>query len=348
MILDKSNLRVDDFLKHMLDRKIPESSEIQLILFQQCNLRCSFCGQDHENPQGIDLITQKSREIINFMRDNFRKSHIVNMMGGELFSDDMPDRVFSDYEILIKEISLFAKSTNQKVIFNFATNLVFKKNSRVLDLIKRIKTQDIECYISTSYDFSGRHSKLWFEQIYKDNIVFFKDYIRTINCVLTKPAIAKFTTVVDPYFDFLYENFSVFFEYYQPEANPEVLMPSDKEILDAFLFLAKKYPKVSPIRELIENTQNRMTCYGLNSMTLLPEGNITRCRYMPHAEGSFKNEVDFKSNSNITNAFLSENECLSCEWFDRCSFRCFVQADWSKRKAEAKCIFKTFFNEVIN
>lgn len=151
----------------------------------------------------------------------------------------------------------------------------------------------------------------------------------------------------DKYFDFLYENFELFFEYYQPEANPEALMPSDKEILDAFLFLAKKYPNVSPIKDLVNNTQNRMTCYGLNSMTLLPDGSMARCRYMKQAPDSFKHEVNYKSNSNITNAFLKENDCLSCEWFERCSFRCFVQADWAKRNPEARCIFKTFFETVV-
>ena len=347
MIVDKANLKVDEFLNKLLERKIPESSEVQLILFQHCNLKCNFCGQDHKNATGLDTITLKAEEIKKFMTGNLRKSHIINMMGGELFNDDLPQRVFDDYSRLLLDIHQFAMETEQKVYFNFATNLIFNARERVLDFVKTMKSHGISCNMSTSYDFYGRKSKLWDEDLFKANIDYFQDHIKTINCVLTKPAIQLFTRTPDAYFDYLYSKFDIFFEYYQPEANPQILMPSDKEILDAFLFLAKKYPNVSPIKDLVNNTQNRMTCYGLNSMTLLPDGSKARCRYMEHPEGAFKNDVDYKSNSNITNAFLQENECLSCEWFERCSFRCFVQADWSRRKIEDKCIFKTFFETVV-
>lgn len=346
-MLDKSNLKVDEFLNKLLERKIPESSEIQLILFQHCNLKCNFCGQDHTNATGLDTITQKAEEIKKFMTGNMRKSHIINMMGGEIFNDELPDKVFKDYRRLLLDVATYALDTDQKVHFNFATNLIFNSQERILAFVQELKDLGVNCNMSTSYDFYGRKSKLWDEDLFKKNIEIFSDHIKTINCVLTKPAIQLFTKTKDPYFDHLYEKFEIFFEYYQPEASPHVLMPSDKELLDAFLFLAKTYPEVSPIKELVNNTQNRMTCYGLNSMTLLPDGSKARCRYMDHQEGSFKNEVDFKSNSNITQAFLQENECLSCEWFERCSFRCFVQADWSKRKIESKCIFKTFFETVV-
>jgi len=347
MIVENTELEVDEFLNKILDRKIPESSEIQLILFQQCNLKCSFCGQDHDSPLGLDSITQKAASIIKFITGNQRKSHIVNMMGGELFHDGFPDKIYDDYERLIKKIYHYAQQSGQVVKFNFATNLIFTNNERVLNFVHKMKTAGVECYMSTSYDFAGRKNKLWNKDLFEKNILIFKDYLKTINVVLTKPAIHSFTKEHDEYFEFLYGNFEMFFEYYQPEANPEILMPSDKEILDAFLFLAKKYPNVSPIKELIKNTSNRMTCYGLNSMTLLPDGSMARCRYMKHAPDAFKHEVNYKSNSNIATAFIQENECLSCEWFERCSFRCFVQADWSKRKSEAKCIFKTFFENVV-
>jgi radical SAM protein with 4Fe4S-binding SPASM domain len=347
MIVENTELEVDYFLNKVLDRKIPESSEIQLILFQQCNLKCSFCGQDHDSPQGLDTITQKAATIIRFITGNPRKSHIVNMMGGELFHDGFSEKIYDDYEKLVSKIHGYAHQIGHKVKFNFATNLIFEKYERVLYFLEKIKASGVECYISTSYDFAGRKNKLWNKNLFEKNIIIFKDHIKTINIVLTKPAIHNFTKEHDPYFDFLYENFDMFFEYYQPEANPEFLMPSDAEILDAFLFLAKKYPNVSPIMELVNNHQNRMTCYGLNSMTLLPDGSLARCRYMKHSTDAFKHEVNFNSNSNIVNAFLDDNQCLSCEWFERCSFRCFVQADWSKRKSEAKCIFKTFFEKIV-
>src|SRR5690606_20009766 len=187
------NLEVDEFLNRLLDRKIPESSEVQLILFQHCNLRCNFCGQDHSNPTGIDTIVQKSEEIINFMTNNFRKSHIVNMMGGEIFNDDLPEKVFDDYLRLTSIIHEFAISTEQVVRFNFATNLIFTKKERVLSFIQKVISKGIECYLSTSYDFFGRKSKLWPVELFEENIEYFQRHIKTINCILTKPAIHRFT-----------------------------------------------------------------------------------------------------------------------------------------------------------
>jgi radical SAM protein with 4Fe4S-binding SPASM domain len=115
--------------------------------------------------------------------------------------------------------------------------------------------------------------------------------------------------------------------------------------LQAFLFLAKNYPKVSPIKDILENSQNKMTCYSLNKLTLLPDGREVKCRYMKYKEGDFKNTVDYSSNENIILGHLQENECLSCEWFSKCSFRCFVQADWAARQKTERCFLKSFFEE---
>ncbi|MFN9066677.1 MAG: hypothetical protein ACK5V3_05570, partial [Bdellovibrionales bacterium] len=60
----------------------------------------------------------------------------------------------------------------------------------------------------------------------------------------------------------------------------------------------------------------------------------------------FNSEVNYQSNSNIVTSFIEENECLSCEWFQRCTLRCFVQADWEKREKTSVCLFKTFFSEI--
>lgn len=344
---ENKELETDKFLVSMLDKKIPESSEIQLILFQHCNLSCNFCGQDHKSRTGIDTITQKADEIIKFIKNNIRKSHIVNIMGGEVFNDDLPDHVFNDYKRLIFEVNQYAISTDQIVRFNWATNLIFKNYEKVQKLFADLDKAEITTYISTSYDFFGRKTALWKDELFKANVEYFSDRIKTINFVLTRPAIQYMINEKDEYFDYLYSKFHIFFEYFQPEKNSDLLMPTDDELLEMFLFLAKKYPNVSPINDWLKNDQNRMTCYGLNSMTLLPDGKKARCRYLSYKEGDFKHKVNYQNNGEIVQAFMAENECLSCEWYNRCSMRCFVQADWSKRQKSQRCIFKTFFEKTV-
>ncbi|MFN9068843.1 MAG: radical SAM protein, partial [Bdellovibrionales bacterium] len=291
MIDRSSDLQRDPVLEKLLKNKIPDASEIQLILFQHCNLACNFCGQDHKSKTGLDTIVQKAEQIVDFMKNNLRKKHFVNVMGGEIFNDDITDHIYEDYFRLLNHVHFEASQMDHEVRFSFATNLVFKKTDRVLSFFKKLEDHDIDFCLATSYDFTGRHNQLWDRQQYLDNTNTFSAFIRTINVVLTKPSIQNMINSKDPLFDQLYEKYQIFFEYYQPEKNPHILMPTDQEILDALIYLAKNYPKSSPVSEMINNSQNQMTCFGLNSMTLLPTGEKTRCRYLEYKPNSFNSEV---------------------------------------------------------
>ena len=121
-------------------------------------------------------------------------------------------------------------------------------------------------------------------------------------------------------------------------------MPSDQELYDAFVYAATHYPNVYPVRGWLENKENKMTCYSLNKITILPDGKQVTCRYLSYKEGSFKNPIDYKSNANIVTSYIEKHNCLSCKHYDRCSFRCFVQADWVKREEMPGCLYAKFFD----
>lgn len=337
----------NSFLYHVLKDKLPISSEIELHLFDFCNLRCTFCGQDHESKEGMEEIRNKILPVQEFISKNTIDSHIVNIMGGEIFNDEVPDHLFKDYENLATSIHEHAQSLGHQCTFNWVTNLVFKKSHRVENLLTALKSKGISTNLSTSYDFSGRKTSLWKEDLFKENLEKFKTNIYTVGFVMTKPTIQFLLNQNDPYFEYLYGQFPIYFDFYVPEKTARFLMPSDQDMLDAYLFLAKRYPKVSPVKELLTRRENRMTCYSLNKLTLLPSGKEVKCRYLKYETHEFNNPIDYSSNENIVTAHLEENGCLSCEWFERCSFRCFVQADWSTRVKTPDCFFKTFFAEVI-
>ena len=56
----------------IIERKRDPEQEYTLHLFEYCNLRCSFCWQDHENKIGIETITDKLISI-----EKFLKTHIL-------------------------------------------------------------------------------------------------------------------------------------------------------------------------------------------------------------------------------------------------------------------------------
>jgi MoaA/NifB/PqqE/SkfB family radical SAM enzyme len=333
------------FAQALLKSKTPESSEIELHLFEFCNLNCQFCGQDHNSKTGMSTILNKIEPVQMFISKNPKKKHILNIMGGEVFNDLVSDQLFEDYYQLALNVDRHAKSLGHHCIFNWVTNLVFAKTERVEALIHRLRAQGIESNLSTSYDLTGRKNILWHEDQFLKNLRHFQKDIYVVGFVLTKLAIRHLLEKSDPIFDELYASFPVYFDYYVPESRASVLMPTDDDLLKAFLFLAKNYPKVNPIKDILENAENKMTCYSLNKLTLLPDGREVKCRYMNYKENDFKHKVDYSSNENIIVGHLQENECLSCEWFSKCSFRCFVQADWSARLKTERCFLKSFFEE---
>ena len=337
----------ETYLTKLLARKVPDASEVELHLFELCNLRCHFCGQDHDDKTGFDGILDKIIPVNDFITNNFKKKHILNIMGGEIFNDELPDSFFGDYFTLANTIHLHAKSLGHHCTFNWVTNLIFNKSSRVSDFLDKLSSEGITWNISTSYDFAGRKNSLWNLETFKTNLETFKSRVFTVGFVLTKVSIRQLLNQNDTFFDYLYQNYPLYFDYYVPENGANVLMPSDQEILEAYLYIAKKYPQINPVKDLLENESNKMTCYSLNKLTLLPNGREVKCRYMNYEEKQFNTKVDYSSNENIIEAHLNENECLTCEWFGRCGFRCFVQADWAKREKTPRCLFKTFFEEAI-
>jgi len=338
---------MSEFLRHVLKDKMPDSTEIELHLFEFCNLSCAFCGQDHDSTEGMNTIEEKALQVTDFMKKSNMNSHIVNIMGGEIFNDLVPDDTFESYIKFYNIINSWCDDNNHTVRFNWVTNLIFLKIQRIKDFINTLRAIKPNSYISTSYDFAGRGLNLNRTLQFEHNIKSFKDIITVVGFVLSKQAIKRILTKTDKFFkDYLYKNYTLYFDYYVPEANAEKMMPTEHEMLDCMLFIAKNYPEIYPIKDLIVNERNKMTCYSMNKTTILPSGREVTCRYMDYDPITFINKIDYKSNSNIIQSHLDRNQCLSCKWFDRCQFRCFVQADWAKLERTQDCLFREFFNRM--
>ena len=337
---------MSDYLKHVLKDKVPESTEIELHLFEFCNLNCSFCGQDHKSTEGMNTIVEKAEQVVAFMQQSGKTSHIVNIMGGEIFNDLVPDETFDSYWQFYNRINGWCLDNGHKVRFNWVTNLIFTKSQRVVDLITNMRGVSENAYISTSYDFAGRGFDINRSLQFDLNLKRFSPWITVVGFVMTKPAIKKILRGTDKYFLYLYENYPLYFDYYVPELSVDKMMPTEQEMLDCMLHISKNFPNINPIKDLLENERNKMTCYSMNKVTILPSGREVTCRYLDYEPIQFINKIDYNSNSNIIESHLDRNKCLGCKWFDRCSFRCFVQGDWAELNRLDDCLFRIFFNTV--
>jgi sulfatase maturation enzyme AslB (radical SAM superfamily) len=337
-------LNHEDFLKNLLAAKLPESSEVEIHAFEFCNLNCSFCGQDHDSTVGMNTIAEKAHQTVEFIMNSPLKKHTVNFMGGEIFNDAVGTEVFLQYLEFYEIIKEACRKMKVGFQINWVTNLIFTENREMVDWL--MEKTGKHSKISTSYDFAGRGLNLNRRLMFEFNMARYKKYIGVVGFVFTAPAIRKLIAGKDKYFlDVLYPNYPLYFDWYVPEKSAAKMMPSEQEMLDGLLFLAERFPQVEPVKSLLENKENKMTCFSLNKTTIQPDGTEVKCRYMEYDDMEFLSEVDYSTNANIIQKHLDRHDCLSCEWYDKCQFRCFVNADWAKLERLSECMFKLFFDK---
>jgi hypothetical protein len=315
--------------------KRPLTGEIIVILFEFCDLNCVFCNQDHDSVEGMNNILDKidpiKRSIDNLILKGKRK-FAIHIMGGELFSDRIRDEIFSDYEKLVKEIRDYSITKNIEIEIMFVTNLIWKNSERVMSFLK-----DNELKILTSYDPSGRFNTNTIE-IFKYNVITFKEYIKSVNVIMTKQNMEKFLKNDVPFFDYLYENFIIFFDNYGPGKNNNFLSPKDVEIRDFMKFMYDNWQNCIPFKDFKNNNYKKMAC--MDTLTIMPSGKWGAC-------GIFEN-IDHKiiKKEDMEQQWFDDYNCLECPHMKRCTMGCFMLNHVKKIRTQNDCFLKEVYDYV--
>lgn len=332
-------------LYKLIDRKVIDYAEIIVCLFDHCNLRCVFCPQDHTNTAGAsrEEILSKVPGIVKWINDNPRSTQFkIHIMGGELFQDEWIDQGFLNiYQEFIDGIRARVPQ-DKNIIPNFVTNLVFDQVNEVKEFLHRNNLQ-----VSISYDPAGRFTK---DQLitFKRNVESMKDYISMVSLVLTRQNMDA-VTKGDEYFDYLYQTFVTDWDSLIPALDntiPEKLMPKESELLAFYKVLVDRYPKCLNITYFTEPaTENRMSCTRGNSYTVLYDNsNPAGCSgsVLIHGKATEQNWSPI-----IVQKFFDQNNCFECEYFNRCSFTCFIKNDYKKLVRDVQgCVFKETYKYV--
>lgn len=329
----------------IIESKVIDHSEVVVNFFDYCNMSCSFCTQDHNDKQGTsrEEILSKTEIILDYIEQNTKtKVFFLHLMGGELFQDDLIENNILDHFSEFIEIIDSKKKPDIEIHYNFITNLVFSKTNEVLDFIKKHNLE-----IAISYDPTGRFNKEQFKK-FKENIEIFKPYIKLFSCVMTIKSIEK-VMKGDVYFDYLYNLFDCHWDHLLvADENIAVMLPTEQQLVDFYIHLVNDYPKVINVRQFLEkNKTQKMSCTRGNSLTIFSDNSIpTGC------SGSvvLKDAKTLANHtSQIVHNFLNENMCLTCEYFSRCNFTCFVHNDYKNLVKDATgCPYKVVFDYVEN
>lgn len=327
----------------VIAQKREDRGEFFINLFEWCNLNCSFCWQDHSSKEGLDSVVLKSSNVIEVLERDFKKYQAfdINIMGGELFFDDVDDQLFEDYFQFVKVINDYALFKGIDLYYNWVTNFIFTKTERLKKLLNRLYKLGVKTGLTTSYDPRGRFNSQTYN-LFKDNLGVFADDLRSIGIVMTKPNI-KAIMKGDGRLKYLYQNYELYFDYYSPEDNFKYMLPLESELFEFFQYMLVEYPKSQPFCGWLEQKESKMTCRS--SSVILPNGQSGQCRSLLNDElyKHFDSKVNIANNESMEADFINKRDCLSCEYFKICGLGCFLQSNFKPHQDLDDCLFyKTF------
>ena len=323
--------------------KRDKQQEYTIHLFEFCNLRCSFCWQDHENTVGIDTVLEKLEPIEKFLQTERNKKVVFNIMGGEIFADSIYDEKLNDtYIEFAKGILDLGKKYNIEVALNWVTNLVTSKRDLINHLLKETQKLGITSTLFTSYDPAGRFNRNNLE-VFKENLYYYKDQLDGIGILLTRPNINYWLKTGDQFLDQIYhDEFYIYADYYMPDKTAKYQAPSDLDLYNIFKYFVDNYSKIDPVSSWIEREKNYISCR--TSKLILQDGTMCQCGNLVQSTEDkimYKTDIKPKDNTQIEINFLEKYNCLSCKYFDRCTLGCFMQHDYKHREEVLdECVYK--------
>lgn len=345
------------FLKSVLNSKAPPYTEIEISFFELCNLHCKFCWQDNYNPVGINSIAEKAEIVVDYLKkqeDRLQPNIQVHMLGGELFEDS--NDYYDQYYDFITTIKKYCKEKlpEKNLTFVFLTNMNFQKDEtlqKVESFLNSLKKAECQFYLTTSWDPTGRPLKGDVETRFHHNITYFKEYLSEITFVLTRQTIKRLLKDKNHYLELLVEEgFNIDYDYYMPTTWVDKMMPTDRELLNAFRYLIWKFPNIKKLSPWVDKEPQvgTLTCASLNKITILPDGTITNCRHLNYDQKDFATEIFNESNSDMIMNYISKKECLGCPYFQECPLSCFVMSDHKKFNGNLElpdCLYRILFEE---
>lgn len=313
--------------------KRAQAGEIIVTLFEYCNLSCKFCNQDHDSLEGINTIVEKIDTVKKVIEKTPRDAYSVHFMGGEVFADKLPGKVYTDYQYICWELNRWATEKDINLEVCFTSNMVFN-NTENLDELLMISDPTL----ITSFDPAARFNKKTFE-IFKANVKKYKKHIKSVNIIMTKPTINKFMAGDVEFFDYLYENFDIYFDYYTPEKNMKMFIPNDIQLRDFMLYMLKNYPKALPFADYTNKIKKQMSC--MDTVTIMPDGSYGACTILLK---DFKNVTINKQQ--MEQEWFEQYNCLECPHFQYCSMGCFLSNHMQSFRTQEACWLSEVYDVV--
>lgn len=326
----------------LADKKGPRK-EAHLILFEYCNLRCSFCHQDHTSNVGMDTQSILDKVSTLIASTDPTTPYVVNMTGGELFLDEIPDDFFDTY--LIAGTMILQHFDDVKLVYG--TNLVYQNVERVEKLIWDLRgsaNSRSSVVLATSYDPAGRFNSADRELFFK-NLGILQGYIETVNVVITRQNVDMFLKGIEgAEVAEMVEKFDVYFDHYIPSTLFEDHQPSEEHIGKLYLKLNETYPNSYPIKGWKEGKFNETTCRSTKIVN--KDGVVTTCWSEAGKDSILDENEGLLAKNAAEERFLQKYNCFACEYYTRCGLRCFLHHSFVEDGSD-ECQIKVMFDAIL-
>ena len=333
----------DEDFYNLINKKIVNHSELVVLFFEDCNLNCIFCPQNHTSEVGADRdsILAKVPGIVNYINNNPSLDFYLHIMGGELFQDKFIEKDFLIYYGEFIDLIKNQVQSNKKLHFCFITNLVYNNIDAVINFCEKYNLK-----MSVSYDMNGRFNMNQLN-LFKENIEKISEHIRLISLVITKQNIISLIKG-DEYFDYLYSKYLCSWDKMLPSVGfNDHLMPKESELLEFYKILADKYPLCTNMESFLSDSENAMTCTRGNSYTVMADGSKAKGCSGTVLLNDTNTPKKHLESTIIMQKYISQKNCFSCEYYSKCSFSCFINNEYKNMVRDIDgCVFKEVFKYV--
>jgi radical SAM protein with 4Fe4S-binding SPASM domain len=336
---------------------------ITLYFFDKCNLNCDFCFQDKSVPIDINRIKELPDKIIDKISpvpiNPILQYLKFTIMGGELFSDDIPDSMFDVYKEFCESIisKLRSHIPNLIIGFTWMTNGVYTKHNRLQKFLYETNSNTVQSRLGISYDAHNRFKTDYERTLCLKTIDHFRDLTNMISMILTKQNINACISGEDTFLLDGNIETNIDMSFFMPNSvDCEYLMPDDDDLYNFFKWVADNN---------IFNIKKVNLILASICSNALPDSEMMDCAYYKlfnYANGEFhsictlQNAIKYilsKTTQNekeiieieydLINSY--KNECLLCKYNNLCTGRCWYNKLFNKTKS-IECPIKRLYQYI--
>jgi hypothetical protein len=335
----------------LLAKKQSDTAEIEIHLFENCNIACGYCSQDHYDAGPSKESFDRKKKLANtyMPRLSSKSEHCrISIMGGELFQDKFGSDVWVLYKELIADLYMEAKKWfSGRVSVGASTNFLFSNDKPLEVLINNLQSDyDIDFRLKTSYDMKGRPFTQRLITNFVRNLSIFRKNTDSISVCLHKPNIHAMVKGEDSILKSISQGLELCFDWYIPDGkNDSKYFPSDEECKQVLLHLMKEYPDSTPVREMLKGEIGHVQCCSENRVLIPSNEIVSNCVYLPN---EYKNPINRDTTYDKATTFMVEQGCTECPQFMSCSLYCYAASDYAKRIQNAKCFIREAYEQSIS